>query len=811
MSLPFNDPVGPTRGATPQMLAEAIQAYRTPTSAFFGASIEEGFWQTLAGQGFARGRVQRAELLAAEEDLAPLDEEGWRASPFFREGLPYRPGSAAAQRERALIFDEVQARQRLLGAGADSFGRMVLGFTGGVIGAVPTPENFVPFAGPALAAARAQQVSRQVAALAASIQAARQGGIGARVAAGAGMGAFDATMGGLIALPLVSASREDFGDDVTWAEMIQDLALGSVAGAVLGGGFGAITGRQVAAPLPGQRQDAALRALTQAATQLAAADRVDLAMMSPDARAELLRLRAEADRLRAMVTPEDDGTLAGGVAARGAGVQQEVAPGATGRATTPGGLEVGFRYEVVEADSLTASHSLPGFAENPAFAQELQPRDRSSEERQQQVRNIAARLRPEEVAGSPLTTTGAPIVAPDGLVESGNGRTLAIRLAYAEGLPTAQAYRAALVRAGFADAATLREPVLIRRRTTQLDQAGRRRFVEESNADVVDALTPGEQARVDAGRLSPEVLARLASPDLTAAGNADFLRAFIAALPGRDQRALSTGGELTADGLARVRRALAARAYGDAALVARLAESAEDAGPLARALMDVAPTLAQLRARIEAGSIRPELDGTAALVRAVQRVQDALDNNKPLRPLLDQGSFLDAPDPVQRAWLRLLLQHPVKQELGGVGRDTLAERITAYARAATEAPSQPDMFGAPPPGLGDAMAAALRAAGLDGAPELRALAADPYTPPPPELTDPPPPPPPIAATPASPAARAAAEAGFDLDPDSIARAATLPGLPDDLAQAIRDVDALAGKLDQAPAAWAEAAACAIRG
>jgi hypothetical protein len=810
VSLPFAEPGLATRGASPQMLSEAVSAYRTPTSTFFGASIEEGFWQTLAGQGFARGRVQRAELLAAEDELAPLDEAAWRASPWFREGLDWTgPVSTAAARERALIRDEVAARQRLLGAGSDSIGRMALGFAGGVVGALPTPENFVPFAGPALAAARAQALSRHVAALAAAAQAARQGRLGARVAAGAGMGAFDATLGGLLAMPIVAEGREFFGDEVTWAEMIQDLALGATAGAVLGGAMGGALGRDLRPPPPAARQDAALRALTQAATQLADTDRVDLAMMAPDARAELLRLRAEAARLRAMVTPEDDGTLAGRVAARAPQLTGTAAPGAAGRATTPGGMEVGFTYQVVEADSLVASHSLDGFRENPAFAQELQPRDRSSEERQQQVRNIAARLRPEEVEASPLTTTGAPIVGPDGLVESGNGRILAIRLAYAEGLPTAQAYRAMLVRQGFADAARMREPVLIRRRTTELDAAGRRRFVEESNSDVVDALTPAEQARVDATRLSPDVLARLASPDLTAAGNADFLRAFIAALPGREQRALSTQGALTADGLARVRRALAARAYGDAALVARLADAGEDAGPLARALMDAAPELARLRARIEAGQVRAELDALPALVRAVQRVQDALDNGKPLRPLLDQGSFLDAPDPVQRAWLRLLLTQPRSPTLGGVGRDTLAERFAAYARAATDAPSEPDMFGTPPPGLGDTMAAALRAAGFEDAPELRALTADPYTPPPPEPTDPPPPP--VVNADASPAARAAAQAGFDLDPDSIARAATLPGLPQDLAQAIAEVNALAAKLDQAPAAWAEAAACAIRG
>jgi hypothetical protein len=58
------------------------------------------------------------------------------------------------------------------------------------------------------------------------------------------------------------------------------------------------------------------------------------------------------------------------------------------------------------------------------------------------------------VEASPLTSSGAPIVGPDGVVESGNGRTMAVMLAYQQGLPTAQTYRAYLVQAGFEDAAT---------------------------------------------------------------------------------------------------------------------------------------------------------------------------------------------------------------------------------------------------------------------------------------------------------------------------------------------------------------------
>jgi hypothetical protein len=758
---PLLNAPAPQIGMEPQTVQAALRAFDPGLGSFLAASAAEGFWATLAGQSGAQNRVREAEQFAAEAELATLPEDEWRAGEFFRPDVTYRRGmTRATARVLAEVYDENQARRAILSAGNTGWGRTALGFAAGVVGSIPTVENFIPFAGPALNAARAGRFGASVARVGAVVDNARVGGIGARVAAGAGMGAVDATLGTLVAMPFVAASRDSFGDDVTWADMVQDLALGAVAGTVLGGGFGAVFGRQARAPAevmppPVQQQDAALRALVASADQLATRDEINAALLPPDVRAELAALRQQNQQLRASMTPEADGSLAGSVAARPIQMTGAAAPGAGGRATTPGGLEIAYQWEVVEAADLVASNRLD-FTVNPDFPAELQPRDRTGEERQSQVRNIAARLRPEEVEASPLTTTGAPIISPDRVVESGNGRTLAIQLAYAEALPTAQTYRAALVRAGFADAADMQAPILVRRRTTDLDADQRRRFVEESNADVVDALTPGEQARVDARRLDAAVLAQLRSPDIMAAANADFVRAVVAAMPGRDQRALSTGGTLTADGVQRIRRALAARAYDDPALVARLAESADDAAaPLARALMDAAPALAQLRSRMEAGQVRPELDALPALTRAVRRVQDALDNNKPLRPLLDQPDILDTPNPVEQAWLHLLLRQPISQKIGGVGRDTLVQRMDAYVRAATDAPSEPDMFGTPPPGIGDTMAVAFREAGLDLPPELRGLVADPFTPPreparQPELTEEPPPPAPPAAPAASP-------------------------------------------------------------
>jgi predicted ABC-type ATPase len=110
---------------------------------------------------------------------------------------------------------------------------------------------------------------------------------------------------------------------------------------------------------------------------------------------------------------------------RGEGAQ---APGHSldrGVAHTTSGTRLQVRYRVVDAGDLVASHNLD-LSENPAFPRDLQPRERGRAAGGEQVQKIAAELNPELLAHSPLASEGAPIVGPDLVVESGNGRISAI-------------------------------------------------------------------------------------------------------------------------------------------------------------------------------------------------------------------------------------------------------------------------------------------------------------------------------------------------------------------------------------------------
>lgn len=136
-----------------------------------------------------------------------------------------------------------------------------------------------------------------------------------------------------------------------------------------------------------------------------------------------------------------------------------------------------MRLKVVEADSLITSNDDTGRV-NPDYPAELQPRDRSRAASEAQINEIASNLAPRLLGRSPSATDGAPIVGPDNVVESGNGRTLAIRRAYQRG--RAEHYREWLADQGF-DVAGMCAPVLVRERIAPMTMEERRAYTLEAN------------------------------------------------------------------------------------------------------------------------------------------------------------------------------------------------------------------------------------------------------------------------------------------------------------------------------------------
>ena len=366
--------------------------------------------------------------------------------------------------------------------------------------------------------------------------------------------------------------------------------------------------------------------------------------------------------------------------------------GETDTVVTPSGREIEVRYKVVEADDLIPSNLDDGRV-NPDYPQELQPRNRSKAASELQVNNIAAKMNPRLLGESASTTDGAPIVSPEGVVESGNGRTMAILRAYRRGLDSAQAYRDWLASQGY-DVAGMRQPVLVRERVTPMSREELIEYTRESNARTTMQMSPEEQAKADGEQIG-SIIDLYAGGDIANAANRPFVRAFIDQIvPQSEQGDMVTdGGALSIRGRKRIEAALMHAAYGDTRLVADLfVEPSTEIKTIGGAMLDSAASWLRMRNNAD-----PSLDVTRQLVDAVNIVRRAREEDKTVYDVATQMDvFSGATDPVTMDFLGMFFRGDrfTRQR----SREVIADMLYGYATGAEQVQPGPDMFGMEPPG-----------------------------------------------------------------------------------------------------------------
>lgn len=369
-------------------------------------------------------------------------------------------------------------------------------------------------------------------------------------------------------------------------------------------------------------------------------------------------------------------------------------PGKTEKVYTPGtNREIEVRHKVVEADSLITSNDANG-AVNPNFPKHLQPRDRSRPTSIAQVHDIASKLNPKLLGENPSTASGAPIVSAEGVVESGNGRTMAIRKAYEQG--KGDAYRKWLSEQGH-DVSGMKNPVLVRERTTLMSDQELLDYTKESNESTTLTMSPTEQAMVDA-KAVVDLLNQYRGGDINSAANRDFVNRFVTELVPTSERGkmLSAGTGLTQDGQRRINAALVAAAYNDTFIVDQVFESTEsDIKAIGNALTDVAGFWAKMRDMSITGQIPKDLDITLNLVEAVHLVQKARVSGTKLAELVAQDDiFSGAVDPVTLDFLSVFYRGD--KYTRARGRERVADALNHYAQQAMQQFSGENLFGDKP-------------------------------------------------------------------------------------------------------------------
>lgn len=367
-------------------------------------------------------------------------------------------------------------------------------------------------------------------------------------------------------------------------------------------------------------------------------------------------------------------------------------------AVTVRGTEIPVRYALVEARDLVTSHDAD-LIRRPDYPEDLQPRDRDRAGSQARLLRLEKEFNALRLMETADAESGAPIVARDGVVESGNGRTIVLARNAMAGTDLFSRYRAELEARGW-DTQGMAAPILVRVREQPMTGAERVRLTREMNADTAERYSATEQAFADAGALSAEDVGAYAGGELTAVKNDALTRRFLAkAGAGQENNLVDPRTRrLSQHGVERMQAAMLARAFGDRDLVFNVFETSDpNIKTIGAALTEAAPAWARMREAAARGELAAGADVTDHLVSAVSIIRHARDERIRVRDLVaewrDQAELFGGRTITAEteAFLRLFFRDAEFRTPSA--RDTVAAALTDLAEAAEKTSPGPDLFG----------------------------------------------------------------------------------------------------------------------
>lgn len=307
----------------------------------------------------------------------------------------------------------------------------------------------------------------------------------------------------------------------------------------------------------------------------------------------------------------------------------EGSAGSTSEVVTPKGAEVETRFRVVDIDDVITSHSFDG-KENADYPQDLQGRDRSKMSSVAGIADRAKALDPRQLADTRLAGDGAPVVGPDKLVESGNGRTLSVKLAYDKHPAKGTKYKLWLAsnagKFGLTkkDVTSLKRPILVRERTTKMSWDERVQFTEDANTGTQEKLNEAELAQQDARRISKILSLFRPAEDgsLDNMDNREFVNRFVTDVvaKGEQNEMTDNSGRPTPKATNRIKNAVFALAYKDTDLLNRLAMSTDDnVRNITNGLMRAAPAIVKQENAAAKGEVSDKYNIAEELASAAKQ------------------------------------------------------------------------------------------------------------------------------------------------------------------------------------------------
>jgi len=344
----------------------------------------------------------------------------------------------------------------------------------------------------------------------------------------------------------------------------------------------------------------------------------------------------------------------------------------------PDNKTLNAQWDIVDADNVKAS------LKNG----ESQPRDRTRAASDLQIQSIAKNPDYRRLSDSPVMDIGAPVLSNDGQIVGGNGRFEAISRAYDQG--THKDYLERLkqdaINKGIDPAIldTMRKPVLVRRISEPFDT---RQLAIASNSGMSAQYSDLEQAKIDSDRLAGlEDILTTNNGDI--ALTADNIRRIRDALGNYSAAEIApfvdANGQLSQQGMKRIRNAMLAKAYGDNQVIQGLIESNDSdirniLGALTRVVGDA----------VKSQSTAPkESDVTPSILEAINIYNQLKQKNQPVSNYLkQQDAFSGNVSPAVENILMFLDKNARSQpKLTEFFRD-------AYTKLGSIDTKTPDIFG----------------------------------------------------------------------------------------------------------------------
>lgn len=318
------------------------------------------------------------------------------------------------------------------------------------------------------------------------------------------------------------------------------------------------------------------------------------------------------------------------------------------------------RHKVVDLFDLVTSHDMNGRLRKD-YDQDLQSRHRGSIADTEQIRRMASSLEPMALLyDSRRTDEGSPIVGEDGMVESGNGRTLAMMWAAKGNNNAWKEYKEEigyyLPSLGLSekDLEGKRFPVVVRERVTgDGNKDFRVSFAEAANTSSIKRMSSFEEAQMDSGRITPDMISMMKfNPEesvesaLSRESNKKIAGEYLDSMPLNESAALmDERGDLSKHGRDRFKAALYLYSLpgksGETIARTFVESSDHDLKNFDGAFSRSLPSLARVRSMYNTGERDSNLDLMPDLAQAISTLDELKRKDMPVEKYLSQRNLFE--------------------------------------------------------------------------------------------------------------------------------------------------------------------------